>query len=1152
MGASDGNESSLLRDLTALQNPRSIASFLEVTFDAVVVFDPQERITSWNPAAEKMFGWTVQEALGKTPAELFWPVDIPLKNEYKNQRQTRLSRGETLQGEITPCRKDGSSFPAQFTARAIFDPDGKVSGYLSVYRDISDKVQAQEKERQLQQSNQRLNQILGSIQDDFYVLNRDWVFIFASRTFTSRIGKEPEDFVGNKIWEMFPHHVGGTLYENFHVAMEKREVRRFEIPGRYTNAWYRMTAFPSEEGITVLGTDISERRRTEDMLRQQAQLLDLSSEAIFVWQLHGAIEYWNKGAEKLYGYSSAEAIGQVSHELLATQHPQGVMAFIATVERDGGWRGELAHHTRDGHVVTVESNQQLIQQGEQRLVLETNRDITERKKAEAAVQMALTAASQSEQRLQRVLETDAVGVLFFDQGGSVIQANDVFLNMTGYTREQIERCELSWRKMTPPEWVEISEAQMERFAQTGRIGPYEKEYFLADGSRRWMLFAGRAVGDGTIAEYCIDISDRKRAEAALEQSRKTFQELIERAPFGVYVIDSQFRIAHMNASSQTGAFRNVRPVIGRDFSEAIHILWPEETASGVISAFRHTLKTGESYYSPRFTNPRQDVAEVESYEWELQRMTLPDGQYGVICYYYDSTKLRNAETAARESEERFSKAFHASPVGINIFRLPEARAIDVNEAFLDLTGYSRDEFIGHTGSELNVFVNRNQPAEMLKKLQEQGIVRNLEVQIRHKSGNLLSTLFSIVQIELNGEACGLVLVVDITARKQAENALRTSQAMLQSFYDSAPFMMGIVEVDGNSSVLVSGNQAVADFYTSQLAGMIGHKSHELGTPIEVEHMWVEKYRQSQTQGAPVRFEHEYPQTGSGNWFQSTVSFIELGPSGKPRFSFVTENITGRKQAETALLENEKELQQLNESLEQKVQEKTAEVRSLAADLVLAVQRERHRISHILHDDLQQRIYAIQMQLTFLRNELYRVNQAAYNETLDIGKQMENVLEITRHLSVDLSPPILQDEGLAQAISWLANQMRQRYGLTIELQADGSFMIPNEELQVLLFNCVRELLFNVVKHAEANRAVVALQWPEDILKIEVSDNGKGFPTQIVAQQLAAETGEEEDRQLTFGLPTLRHQLSLFGGQLEIRSNPGKGTAITIIVPVAKTA
>jgi PAS domain S-box-containing protein len=124
----------------------------------------------------------------------------------------------------------------------------------------------------------------------------------------------------------------------------------------------------------------------------------------------------------------------------------------------------------------------------------------------------------AEQRLKRVLETEAVGVLFFDHGGTVIDANDVFLRMTGYTRGTIERRELTWRRMTPPEWVAASEEQMRHLTETGRLGPYEKEYFLAEGTRRWMLFAGRDLGDGTISEFCIDITARKCAEEALRDS----------------------------------------------------------------------------------------------------------------------------------------------------------------------------------------------------------------------------------------------------------------------------------------------------------------------------------------------------------------------------------------------------------------------------------------------------------------------------------------------------------------------------------------------------------------------------------------------------------------------------------------------------------
>src|SRR6188474_828263 len=91
--------------------------------------------------------------------------------------------------------------------------------------------------------------------------------------------------------------------------------------------------------------------------------------------------------------------------------------------------------------------------------------------------------------------------------------------------------------------------------------------------------------------------------------------LVERAPFGVYIVDSSFRIALINADSQERAFRNVKPAVGRDFAEAMRILWPEEVAASVIQLFRHTLDTGEPYCSQDYISPRADIEGVESYEW---------------------------------------------------------------------------------------------------------------------------------------------------------------------------------------------------------------------------------------------------------------------------------------------------------------------------------------------------------------------------------------------------------------------------------------------------------------------------------------------------------------------------------------------------------
>jgi signal transduction histidine kinase len=130
-------------------------------------------------------------------------------------------------------------------------------------------------------------------------------------------------------------------------------------------------------------------------------------------------------------------------------------------------------------------------------------------------------------------------------------------------------------------------------------------------------------------------------------------------------------------------------------------------------------------------------------------------------------------------------------------------------------------------------------------------------------------------------------------------------------------------------------------------------------------------------------------------------------------------------------------------------------------------------------------------------------------------------------------------------------MKQQHGLLVELQADESFANPDEDLRVLVFNCVRELLFNIVKHASVDRASVALRRAGANLQIEIRDEGKGFsvresPWQMLNVSSDIQEEDELDSQ-SYGLPTIYHQLNLFGGQMEVQSEPGRGTLITITIP-----
>ncbi|MEO8308470.1 MAG: ATP-binding protein [Pseudomonadota bacterium] len=146
--------------------------------------------------------------------------------------------------------------------------------------------------------------------------------------------------------------------------------------------------------------------------------------------------------------------------------------------------------------------------------------------------------------------------------------------------------------------------------------------------------------------------ERARADEQLRRGAELLDFLIDRSPTGFYIVDADFRVSHLNADSQARAFRNINPAIGRRFDEAMRIIWPEPLATEIIDIFRHTLATGEPYLSPGLVSERADLPNVETYDWQLLRITMPDGRFAVVCYYYDTTRLREVERQLLEADKR--------------------------------------------------------------------------------------------------------------------------------------------------------------------------------------------------------------------------------------------------------------------------------------------------------------------------------------------------------------------------------------------------------------------------------------------------------------------------------------------------------------------
>ena len=152
-------------------------------------------------------------------------------------------------------------------------------------------------------------------------------------------------------------------------------------------------------------------------------------------------------------------------------------------------------------------------------------------------------------------------------------------------------------------------------------------------------------------------------QGSAKSQHATFHSLVENAPFGVYVVDAEFRLCQASVAARK-AFASVQPLIGRDFGEVVRAVWPEPFALVVLAHFRRTLDSGEAYAEPSLGELRKDTPDVESYDWKIERIVLPDGGFGVVCTFYDLTERQQAAEALRLRTVQFETLFNSAPLGI--------------------------------------------------------------------------------------------------------------------------------------------------------------------------------------------------------------------------------------------------------------------------------------------------------------------------------------------------------------------------------------------------------------------------------------------------------------------------------------------------------
>jgi PAS domain S-box-containing protein len=375
-----------------------LAAIVESSGDAIISKNLQGVIQTWNGGAKRLFGYEPEEIIGK-PVTLLIPEDRIFEEEEILQRLRAGKAFERL--ETIRLAKDGRRVSVSLNVSPVKDSEGKVVGASKIIHEITDMVAAREA---LVREKELLATTLASIGDGVIVTDAQGQVSFLNGEAERLTGWSNAEAAGRPLPDVFRIvneetrqavespvdkvlRLGTIVGLANHTILINKEGREFAIddsgaPIRHPGGQIL--------GVVLVFRNSSEQRQREQRLAEQARLLDLAEDAIFVRDMQDRITFWNKGAQESYGYSASEVTGRIPHELLQTEFPEPLKKINEALHRDSRWSGELVHTRRDGTPITVNSRWALERDAHGRPVsiLETNNDVSDRKQAEEALRAA--------------------------------------------------------------------------------------------------------------------------------------------------------------------------------------------------------------------------------------------------------------------------------------------------------------------------------------------------------------------------------------------------------------------------------------------------------------------------------------------------------------------------------------------------------------------------------------------------------------------------------------------------------------------------------------------------------------------------------------------------------------------------------------------
>ena len=527
-------------------------------------------------------------------------------------------------------------------------------------------------------------------------------------------------------------------------------------------------------GYSKVVRDITERKRADDHLKNQAALLDLAHDAIIVRDLESRVVFWNRGAQQTYGWSSGEVCGRVTHDILQTKFPIPLADIEAILASKTDWEGELRHKTRHGAEVVVTSRWSLQrdEQGSPTAILEINRDITDRKRAEAAL-------GESEGRLAGIIASAMDAIITVDSDQCIVLFNSAAEKM--FLCPAVDAMGQPITRFIPQRFHAGHAGHIHKFGDTGvtsrAMGPKNVLWAARADGQEFQIEASisQAVTGGKKLFTVIvrDVTERVLAEQAVREAQARMTGIVASAMDAIITVDSQHRIVVFNAAA-------VR-IFGYPEAEALgqplERLIPERFRSGHSTHVRQFADTGTTNRAMGQLGALW-ARRADGHEFQIEASISQveiGGEKMFTVILRDVTERKQAE----EIRERLAAIVDSSDDAI-ISKTLDGTITAWNRGAHKLFGYSSSEAVGQPMSMLIPADRLTEEPDILARIRLGESVEHFETIRVRKDGAIIDISATISPIrDSSGAIVGASKIArDITERKRAEEALREKEHLL--------------------------------------------------------------------------------------------------------------------------------------------------------------------------------------------------------------------------------------------------------------------------------------------------------------------------------------------------------------------------------------